>query len=89
MGLLPFWVYVGFPSKISKLYLYETCTKGWTFPGGMLHTHLFNQDREPMKDQSIDSIKTQAGEAMRFSGISYKSRKNSKTTASPKLTPDG
>lgn len=87
MGLFPFWVYVGYPSKISRLYLYGACTKSWTCPGGMLHTHLFNKEREPMTDQCTGTIKTQTGEPMSFSGISYKEQKEFKDNCITKTHP--
>ena len=44
-----------------------------TFPGEMQHTCLLTPDREPQKDQSIDTTKVQFGEPMDFTGASYRS----------------
>lgn len=53
----------------------------------MPHACPLTPDRELTTEQSMDTTRVQLGETMSYIGVTHRSTKDSKTTASPKLTP--
>lgn len=89
MGLFPFWVYVGYPQRFQDYIYMEHVLKAGLALGGC-YTHIYSTKKgSPWQTNVQVPSKLKLVNQWVLVGFLTKSRKNSKTTASPKLTPDG